>query len=64
MRKSEVDILYNIEKVASNSTVFGQLPKSPQQRFMMIYAAIYLINKGSMLPIVDKLLVQRTGSAS
>lgn len=64
MRKSEVDILYNIEKVSENSIVLQQLPKSPQQQFMLTYAAIYLINKGSVLPIVDKLLLQRTGSAS
>lgn len=64
MKKSEVNILYNIEKIDQNSSLLAQPPNNPQQRFMLTYAAIYFINKGLTLPVIDKLLQQRTGSSS
>lgn len=44
--------------------MLSQLPKNPQHCFMLTYAAIHFLGKGSMLPGLDKLVALKNGSNS
>jgi hypothetical protein len=56
--------LNHIDKCGENNSLLEQIPKTPQQTFLLSYAAIYFINKGCNLPILNKILENKSGSYS
>ncbi len=49
MKKSEIDLLNNIEKYKTDNELLTQIPKTPQQLFLLTYAAIFFINQSTPL---------------
>lgn len=64
MKKAEIDILTNIEKFNASNALLNQIPKTPQQQFLLTYAAIYFISKGESLPSLESILKNKNGSFS
>ena len=64
MKKSEIDIFNNIDKIDENNSILDQIPKTPQKTFWLTYACIFFINKGCNLPILDNLLENKNGTTS
>jgi len=56
MRKIEKDYLSNIETLHINNNLLGQIPKTPQQHFLLTYAALHFLKQGNKITALDYVL--------
>jgi len=64
MRKIEKDYLANIEKLDINNNLLAQIPKTPQQHFLLTLAALHFLKQGIKITALDHVLKPTNSSFS